>query len=93
MRDPGGTGFMIGQNEPSPTQPRTGSTRWGVFGNPGPDTGSNENINGRFSEALFLGKAQPSGNMHELAEGILQYYNKAVGGGQSDIFWNSPPTT
>ena len=93
MRNPGGTGFQIKQNEPSPTQPRTGSTRWGIFGNPGPDTVSNENINGKFSEALFMGKTQPDTNMNELAEGILQYYNINPVSGQHDSFWNSPPTT
>lgn len=93
MRNPGGTGFQVIQYEPGPTQPRTGSTRWGVFGNTGSNTTSTENINGRFSEAIFMGKAQPATNMNELAEGILKYYNTYTGGGQSDIFWQSPPTT
>jgi hypothetical protein len=88
-RTPTGDGFQEAQSEPAPTQPRTGSTRWGVFGNPGPDTASGENINGWFSEAIFLGKAQPPSNMSELAEGIMQYYNITPPGGQHpDFFWD-----
>ena len=88
FRNAGGTAIQTSQYEPSPTIPRTGSTRWGVFGNPGPDTGSNECIYGHFSEAIFLGKAQPDGNFDELAEGILQYYNITPPGAQSEVFWD-----
>ena len=87
--NPGGTGFGQSQTEPSPsTQPRAGSNYWSVFGKAPSATATANNIQGHFSEAIFLGKAQPSSNTAELAEGILQYYNITPPGAQHpSFFW------
>jgi hypothetical protein len=89
FRNAGGTGFGQNQYEPSPvSQPRTGSTRWSVFGKAPNDTTCNlNNVTGEFAEALFIGKAQPPGNQDELAEGILQYYNITPPGAQHPEFF------
>jgi hypothetical protein len=85
-----GTAFGVSTIEPAPqTQPRTPDNRWGVFGNvPGP-TATNENVNGHFSEMIFLGNAQPGGNYNELAENLLAYYNTDPGGSQMPLFWQT----
>jgi hypothetical protein len=87
--NPGGTAFGQNQYEPSPTtQPRTGSNYWSVFGKAPSATTTLNNVAGVFSEALFIGKAQPPGNQNELAEGILKYYNIMPPGAQNpDFFW------
>ena len=87
--NPGGTAFGQTQYEPSPiTQPRAGSNYWSVFGKSTTGTTTVNTLGGVFSEALFIGKAQPSGNQNELAEGILKYYNRMTPGAQNpDFFW------
>jgi hypothetical protein len=52
-------------------------------------TSCTQTINGYFSECIFMGKAQPGGNVNELVEGILQYYNSLEFGPpfQGDLFW------
>ena len=87
FRNSAGTGTGKSQTEPAPTQPRTGSTRWSVFGQAPSDTATANNVAGKFSEALFLGKAQPSANIDELAEGIFQYYNITPPGAQHPEFF------
>ena len=89
-RNAAGTAFGINTIEPAPqTQPRTPDDRWGVFGNvPGPTT-TNENVNGHFSEMIFFGNAQPTGNFNEVAENLLQYYNTDPGGSQMPLFWDT----
>jgi len=87
--NPDGTAYGQGQTEPSPSsQPRTGSNYWSVFGKAPSATETLNNIQGKFSEAIFLGKAQPAGNHNELAEGILKYYGVTPPGAQHpDFFW------
>ena len=86
FRNPGGTAFYHQQYEQSPSIPRTGSNRWGIFGNPGPDTASGECINGALAEVVFFGKAQPDANFNEVCEGIMSYYNTSPPGAQSALF-------
>ena len=85
--NPGGTASNYNVTEPTPaTQPRTGQTRWGVFGKPTGDTTSSEQLYGDVSEVMFQGNAQPGANMNEIAEGILQYYNISPPGSQTNLF-------
>ena len=89
-RNSGGTGVGVSCVEPTPsTQPRAPSNRWGVMGSSPGSTSCTQTINGYFSEAIFMGKAQPGGNVNELTEGILQYYNSLELGPpfQGDLFW------
>ena len=90
FRTASGDGFAKSNYEPAPTKPRVPDNRWCVFGTASSDTVSTENLKAKFSECIFLGKAQPNGNMDELAEGILQYYNITPGGTQSDYYSTHP---